>query len=243
MEWFKTWFDSKYYHYLYNNRNNKEAKNFIYLLIKFLNLKSGLKVLDLGCGIGRHSKELNKLGFNVVGIDLSKKNIEFIKKFENNSLKFMLGDMRISYYKNEFDVIFNLFTSFGYFDSNKENFVVFDKIKEQLNINGLFIFDYLNSNYLINHLIKYEEKLIRGIKFKIYKYINSNNTIVKIIKFNHKEEKKVFYEKVKLLFFSNIKYELEKRKFIIQNVFGSYKLDDYDINMSKRLIIIAKKTE
>lgn len=242
MKWFKNWFDSKYYHYLYKNRNGQEAKKFIYLLIKFLNLKSGLKVLDLACGLGRHSKELNKLGFNVIGIDLSKRNINFIKKFENKNLKFMIGDMRITYYKNEFDLIINLFTSFGYFNSNKENFLVFDKIREQLNVNGLFVFDYLNSNYIIKNLIKYEKKMIKDIEFKIYKYIN-NNIIFKIIKINDKDKKLIFYEKVKLFSTNQLKDELEKRKFIIQNMFGSYKLDNYDINKSKRIIIIAKKTE
>lgn len=242
MSWFENWFDNKYYDILYQKRNNEEAKKFIDLLIKFLNLKSGLQVLDLACGKGRHSKKLNNLGFKVTGIDLSKKNINSIKKFENQNLKFIIGDMRMIDYSNKFDVIFNLFTSFGYFDSYEENFLVFDRIKEGLKTNGLFIFDYLNKNYVINHFISYEEKLIKNIKFKIYKSI-INNKIIKTIKIDDNSKELVFYEKVHLFSFLKLQIEFKKRNLIIQNVFGSYKLQDYDIKKSERMIIIVKKIE
>ena len=65
------WFNSEYYHILYRNRDNKEAETFINNIIKKLDLRTGLKVLDLACGKGRHSTYLEKLGFIVTGIDLS----------------------------------------------------------------------------------------------------------------------------------------------------------------------------
>ena len=117
---YNNWFDSKYYHILYKNRNHKEAKIFIKKLIKHINLSSSSKVLDAGCGKGRHSIEIEKLGHIVTGIDLSKNSIKHAKQFEKDNLKFDVADMRATYKKNSFDISLNLFTSFGYF-KNKEN--------------------------------------------------------------------------------------------------------------------------
>ena len=79
MDWFKNWFDSKYYHILYKNRDEQEAVFFLNKIINHIKLKKG-KVLDVACGKGRHAKYLNKIGFDVVGIDLSKNSIDLAKK-------------------------------------------------------------------------------------------------------------------------------------------------------------------
>ena len=93
MSWFTNWFDSKYYHILYKNRDINEAKFFIENLITKLDLKDK-KILDLACGKGRHARLFNELGFNVVGIDLSLNSINEAKIFENKTLKFFQLDMR-----------------------------------------------------------------------------------------------------------------------------------------------------
>ena len=70
MNWFENWFNSKYYHILYKNRDHKEAVFFLDNIIKNININDG-QILDVACGKGRHAKYLNHLGFNVTGIDLS----------------------------------------------------------------------------------------------------------------------------------------------------------------------------
>ena len=82
------WFNTNYYHTLYKHRDSIEARKFIDSLIKHLNIKKGLKVLDLACGAGRHSKYLEKLGFRVIGIDRSINNIKKAKANQNQSLSF-----------------------------------------------------------------------------------------------------------------------------------------------------------
>ena len=74
---YNNWFDSKYYHILYKNRNHKEAKIFIKKLLEHINLNTYSKVLDAGCGKGRHSIEIEKLGHLVTGVDLSENSIKF----------------------------------------------------------------------------------------------------------------------------------------------------------------------
>ena len=75
------WFDTKFYHILYKNRDHKEAELFIENLIDKLKIKKNSKVLDLACGRGRHSIFLNKKGMIVTGFDSSENNILEAKKF------------------------------------------------------------------------------------------------------------------------------------------------------------------
>ena len=116
---YNKWFDSPYYHILYENRDHKEAKNFIKKILKYLKLDRGSKILDAACGKGRHSIEIEKLGYKVLGIDLSKNSINKAKKNENENLKFLIHDISIPL-ESEFDAVFNLFTSFGYHTKKKD---------------------------------------------------------------------------------------------------------------------------
>lgn len=78
-EWFATWFNTPFYHVLYNNRNFDEAEDFIQNLMQHLDLPKDSNVMDLACGKGRHSVFLNKLGYDVTGLDLSENSIDAAK--------------------------------------------------------------------------------------------------------------------------------------------------------------------
>ena len=118
--WFASWFDTDYYHILYKDRNDDEAQQFMDNLTHYLNLPEEAKILDLACGKGRHSIYLNSLGFDVTGADLSENSIAEASKFSNKNLRFKEHDMRISF-EEKYDAIFNLFTSFGYFENDADN--------------------------------------------------------------------------------------------------------------------------
>jgi len=82
--WFASWFDTKYYHILYKERNDEEAQLLMDNLTHYLNLPEDAKILDLACGKGRHAIYLNSLGFDVTGADLSENSIAEASKFSNN---------------------------------------------------------------------------------------------------------------------------------------------------------------
>ena len=146
------WFDTKFYHILYKNRDYKEAELFIENLIDKLKIKKNSKVLDLACGRGRHSIFLNKKGMIVSGFDSSENNILEAKKNNTKNLKFFKKEMDKSY-NDSFDFVFNLFTSFGYIDHDY-NTKVFQRISESLNINGLLVLDFLNILHVKKNIIK-----------------------------------------------------------------------------------------
>ena len=141
MNWFENWFDSKYYHILYKKRDFQEAAILIDNLLKIINPAENSFFLDLGCGSGRHSIYLNQKGFHVDGVDLSKKSLKQAEEHQNEKLKFYLKDMRDFCFQNKYDIIINLFTSFGYFEDDEDNKKVFSNMEKSLKINGYFIMD------------------------------------------------------------------------------------------------------
>ena len=232
------WFDTPYYKLLYRNRNEDEARLFIDNILKKINIEPNSKILDLACGTGRHSIYLSKKGFDVVGIDKSKKNILTAKENENKKLIFFQQEMTKDI-NMQFNAIFNFFTSFGYVD-HKYNYDTIENISKNLKKGGLFIIDFLNQKIVRKNIVEYEEKNIENINFNIHRYIE-NNYIIKEISFKHNKTKYNFKERVMLLDLKDFENYFNKNNLKIIDIYGNYKLSSFDINKSPRLILISKK--
>ena len=237
--WFASWFDTPYYHILYKDRNYREAQIFMDNLTHYLNLPEKAKVLDLACGKGRHSIYLNQLGFDVIGADLSENSIEEANKNSNATLHFEVHDMREPF-EAKFDAIFNLFTSFGYFDSQDDDRKVFKSVSDVLKSDGFFVLDYLNENYVRKTIVSDAEIQRGGIDFTISKKIEDQH-IVKDIKFSADGQDFNFFEKVKLHTPDSIQKYAEDNGFERVKIWGDYQLNDFDAEVSPRCINLFKK--
>lgn len=241
-KWFQNWFNSPYYHILYKKRDDEEAEYFIDNLCSFLKPKADAKMLDIACGRGRHAIYLNKKGFEVTGIDLSFSSIKFAQQFENKNLHFYVHDMRQPFYIRYFDFVFNIFTSFGYFETDKEHINALKSFKKALKTDGVLIFDYMNSQKIINHLVTKEVKEVDGIEFRISRQVIDGD-IVKAIDFEHRNKHFSFKEQVKDFKRQDFERLFTAAGLTITNIFGDYELNPFDINHSDRLIFICKKTD
>lgn len=238
--WFVNWFDSHYYHLLYNNRSYAEAEYFINNLSNHLELTPKAKVLDLACGKGRHAKQLNELGYCVLGMDLSKESIAAAKSMANENLSFEVGDMRELNYTNHFDAIFNLFTSFGYFQKDGDNRKVIASIAKALKKDGILILDYLNVNKIVNTLPQQQEVKRGDITFSINKSV-INGFITKDIQFEDSGQSFQFQEFVKTFDLSSFQEMFQSNGLSLIETFGDYSLNPFHEEQSDRLILIAKK--
>ena len=237
-DWFTDWFNTSYYHTLYKDRNDADAQLFIRNITSFLKIPNPSHILDLPCGKGRHSIYLNSLGYNVTGADLSENSILFAKKFENDTLHFEIKDMRKPL-AEKYDAIFNLFTSFGYFENDIDDILVLKNIKNGLKKEGVFVFDFLNVVQVKNNLVVEETKTIQDITFHITRKIE-NGFIIKTISFQIEEVHHFYTERVKYLDIETLKKFFQKVGFTITAVFGDYHLSEFNAQNSKRLILIAK---
>lgn len=236
--WFSSWFDTPYYHILYKDRNYREAQVFMDNLTHYLNLPEKAKVLDLACGKGRHSIYLNQLGYNVLGADLSENSIAEANKNSNESLHFKVHDMREPF-EEKFDAIFNLFTSFGYFESDDDNLTTLKAIKESLSEYGFAVIDFMNVNQVIETLVPEEVKTVDGIDFHIKRYVEDGH-IFKEIDFEDQGRKYHFTEKVKALTLKDFQDLMDEAGIFLLDIFGDYKLKKFHKTESERLIMIFK---
>lgn len=236
--WFSTWFDTPYYHILYKNRNDEEAQSFMDNITHYLNMPENGTILDLACGKGRHSIYLNKLGYNVTGVDLSENSIAIAKESSNETLQFKTHDMREP--MNEtYDAVFNLFTSFGYFDTHEDNIKTLKAIKESINEFGFGVIDFFNADFIIENLVAEEIKEIDGITFNIKRFVE-NKKIIKEIRFEDKGNSFFFTEKVSAFTLEDFEAMMEEAGIFLLEIFGDYKLRKFYKTQSERLILLFK---
>lgn len=239
--WFESWFDSPYYHVLYKKRDEAEAKAFIDRLLRELALPVGAAILDLACGKGRHSKYLAEQGFEVVGLDISPASIQFARQFETPQLTFFVHDMRRSFRSNFFDATLNIFTSFGYFETEKDHLDTLKNAAAGLRPGGLFVLDFFNSELVKSSLIREERKTVDGIEFLLKKSVRDGH-IFKTVEFTTGGREFSFREKVRLYTLADFENLFAVAGLRLEKTFGSYELDPFEVETSKRLILIGKRT-
>lgn len=236
--WFASWFDSPYYHILYKERNYREAQIFMDNLTHYLNLPEKAKVLDLACGKGRHAIYLNQLGYQVLGVDLSPNSIAVASKNANETLRFEVHDMREPF-EEKFDAIFNLFTSFGYFQCDEDHLKTLIAIKESLTEYGFGVIDFMNVNQVLATLVPEETKSVEGIDFHIKRY-HTEGYIFKEISFTDQDQEYHFTEKVRAFTLQDFQSLMEQAGIYLLDIFGDYKLKKFHKTDSERLIMIFK---
>jgi len=239
-EWFQVWFDSPFYPLLYNNRDETEANFFLDHLVSHLQPKSNSSMLDLACGRGRHAIYLNKLGFDVTGVDLSSESIREASAFSSNSLHFYEHDMRRLLSTNTYDYVLNLFTSFGYFRRKEENLNVVKNMAATVKPGGTIIIDFLNAGLLRHQGKVKESKTVGNIFFEITKEINSGR-ILKHIHVNDDGKIHDFEERVSLLGPEEFEAFFKACNLKVVNIFGEYDLSPFSEKSSNRLIYEVKK--
>ena len=241
-EWFSTWFDSPYYHILYAKRDENEAAAFIASLQQKLHLAPGSRVLDAACGKGRHAITLQHLGFSVDAFDLSPANIEAAQAFENKDLLFFVHDLREPLpLQNSYDAIFNFFTSFGYFDDQKDNQKAFDTFAGGLKENGLLVLDFFNPTYVLANLVPSETVEREGISFQIKRW-SAAGYLYKSIDFSDQGKDFSFVEKVELVAKNDFVAYAAQAGLSLVDLKGDYQLAAFDEASSPRMIFVwAKK--
>ncbi|MFP5041805.1 class I SAM-dependent methyltransferase [Parasediminibacterium sp. JCM 36343] len=241
--WYKDWFNSPYYHLLYQNRDEGEALAFIERLIAHLQPPKNALMLDVACGKGRHSKVLADMGFDVTGIDLSEASIEEAKQDEADNLHFYQHDMRLPFRINYYDYAFNFFTSFGYFKTQREHNNAIRTIAQSIKKEGLFVIDYLNVHYVSGLLKKMHTTIVGDTHFHITKWQDEQHFFkqIQVSEGGKASQKHLYTERVAKFSLGDFTEMLAYHHVQVQEVFGDYNLGSYDIKKSPRMIIVAKK--
>jgi SAM-dependent methyltransferase len=195
-DWFNDWFNSPYYQALYDHRDLVEAQNFVQKLTRQIPIPNNAEVLDLGCGWGRHTCALADLGYHVTGLDLSPNLIAKAKHLAEQrsqkalgSLNFEVGDMRSHHTQRNFDLVVNLFTSFGYFEDPNDDLRVLQNAGNHLKPEGYLVLDYFDPGHTLAHLVPSEIREFPQFRAQIKRRLVGQNLVKEIRIQDHNMEK------------------------------------------------------
>ena len=153
VDFFRDDYLNVYCHTFTEERAEKEAA----FVASALGLKPGVRVLDLCCGPGRHSVQLAKRGLRVTGLDLNREYLELARRAAeagNVALETVAADMRTISFENTFDAIVNMYSSFGYLESEAEDLKVLESAAKALKSGGQLILDMLNREWAVANYIQ-----------------------------------------------------------------------------------------
>jgi SAM-dependent methyltransferase len=260
-DWFAAWFNSPYYHLLYRHRDPAEADEFVQRLAPWLRTQlpttpQPVRLLDLACGTGRHSHALARQGFATTGLDLAPDSIAQALAYRTDHTTsgpkappahFVVGDMRaLPFTDQAFDVVLNLFTSFGYFEDPEENQQVIREISRCLAPGGLFILDHINRLPTAARLVKAEIIHREDVVFLISRaedlHAGRHRLLKHIFVGTPPWQFEYFREEVATFTPSELESLCSAHGLRPVARFGNYDLEAYNEQTSDRMILVFRKT-
>jgi SAM-dependent methyltransferase len=198
-------------------------------------------MLEVGCRKGKHTLLLAETGLDVTGIDTSFHAINEAKAAESEHVHFFQHDIRLPFWMQYFNYAFNFFTNFGYFRTVRDHENAIRTIARSLKLNGQFVMDYLNVHYDEDHLKKSYNKKVGEVRFRISRWHDPEHFFKQIQIEEKGVTKHLYTEKVAKFTLGDFTDMFAYQGLQIQEVFGDYKLGEYHITRSQRLIMVAKK--
>jgi ubiquinone/menaquinone biosynthesis C-methylase UbiE len=235
--------------FAYKNRDTRiEAR----AIRRLLGLPPGSKILDVACGEGRISIALARLGFRVTGLDASESLLQRAKQKALRAkmdIEWLQRDMREIGIDNRFDAVVNMFTSFGYFNSNSDNLKALQSMNKALKKSGKFILDIENIFFVARAAqISGSESIYRPID-------NFKGWVEEVTDFNPLEQRvemslrlwfpergiiKTGKASYRAFTFLEIRNLLEESGFLVHGVYGDFSLNNYRVD-SERMVILSVK--
>ncbi|HEY3133363.1 MAG TPA: class I SAM-dependent methyltransferase [Gemmatimonadaceae bacterium] len=236
-DWFEEWFGEDYLH-IYQHRDETEAERAIELIATNLVGRQIDAVLDLACGTGRHTRVLRERWWTV-GLDLSMALLKIARK-ESPDAPYVRADMReLPFADESFDLVVNLFTSFGYFDDDSEQIRVLSCVCSSMKPGGTLVIDFLNASQVRRELVPYDERVENGITIEQRRAISPDDRFVqKTIRL--RERGREYVERVRLLSPRDLQTMLVASGFKVVKLFGDYGGADWSDD-SPRTILFANR--
>ena len=236
-EWFEEWFGEDYVA-LYPHRNEAEAERAVGLIARTIGTRGVRRVLDLACGSGRHAKYLGGKWWTS-GIDLSEVLLRIARR-NDTPARLVRGDVRALPYRDSvFDLVVNLFTSFGYFETDLEHELVIRDLARVIAPSGTFVLDYLNADAVRERLVPYDERTIGGRVVQQRREITDGGRFV-VKHISLKDEGREFVERVRLFTRRELEEMLARAGFRIETAYGDYGGEAL-MDTSPRVILFARR--
>lgn len=237
MAWYREWFGHDYLD-LYAHRDQQEAERNIDFVEAYLAPPRPRAVLDLACGAGRHTQALRRRGHRALGVDLS---LTLLAR--RPCLPRVGGDMRrLPFTAASFDWVLNFFTSFGYFENERENFRVLEEVVRILTPGGRFLIDFLNRERVLAGLEARTEREEDGRRIEVERwYDRARQRINKRITVRPEDQPpRTYLESVRAYGREEAEIGLSRAGLEIDAAFGDFSGGSYHRD-SERLILVGHR--
>ena len=242
MAWYKQWFGEEYLE-LYAHRDEGEAERHVDFFESLLAGERPRALLDLACGAGRHTAALRKRGYRALGVDLS-----LVLLAQPPPLPRVAGDMRcLPFAEHAFDWVLNFFTSFGYFESEQENFRVLAEIARVLSPGGRCLLDLMNLDATLALLKEYEQREDGARRVEIRRWwdpqqrrINKRIRLGALDPTKPGGEARSFLESVRAYTLDEVTGSLRGAGLEVTATYGSFAGEAYGRD-SERLILVGRR--
>lgn len=237
MAWYREWFGEDYLD-LYSHRDEEEAERNLDFVAEHLEPARPSAVLDLACGAGRHTEALRRRGYRALGVDLS---LTLLTR--RPRLPRVRGDMRsLPFAAASFDWILNFFTSFGYFENERENFRVLAEIVRLLTPGGGYLIDFLNRDRVLGSLEPHSVEERAGLRVESERWFDpTTHRINKRITLRRDgEPPRTYLESVRAYTREEVTIGLRWAGLEVDHVFGDFHGGTYHRD-SERLILVGHR--
>lgn len=217
-EWFQEWFGEEYLR-LYPHRDDRDARELLALLRRTLPWRNDWRILDIACGAGRHLAALVREGARPIGLDLSAALLRRARAATDCPL--IRADMRqLPIRPGSIDLGLNLFTSFGYFESDREHAQALGEMLAAIVPGGWFAIDFLNPTQVRATLVPAESRVLGGAAVQIQRTITDDDRFV--VKTIRTADGQAYRERVRLLTAPELRAMIEPHGFVVRYEFGDY---------------------
>lgn len=245
--WYTEFFNEDYLKIYSDRLSHDVTQRETSFVVDSLGLRKDARVLDLACGHGRHAIALAKRGMAVTGQDLNEDYLRLAREGavrEGVEIETVQGDMRDIPFTGEFDAVINMFTAFGYFDSEDEDVRVLQAVGNSLKSGGQLLLDTINrewvlANYIQNdwHTDDHGNTFLEHREFDLF--TGRNHVTFSIVAADGTRRESSGHD-VRLYTLTELVRLLDAAGLQVSATYGDYDGSPYAIN-TPRMIVVATK--
>lgn len=246
-EWFEEWFDHPLYLDVYQHRDQEEAVRCVRTILSLTGLeatKPAASMLDIACGAGRHAVEFARSGLTVTANDLSAYLLDQARELartERLRIEFSRQDMRTIRFDRQFDLVTQLFSSFGYFETDQEDRDILAHVFSMLRPGGWYVLDLLNPEHLKRNFVPRTERSNGNLRITEERTLSESHVTKRLILTEENGQSHTFTESVRFFTPDEATALLTSAGFLMERIVGDYEGHAFDQASSPRLMLFARK--
>ena len=239
-----TWYQDAFrgdYARVYRHRDDSQGEREARRAAEWLSIETGNRVLDLGCGAGRHVRYFQERGVQIIGLDRSAELLAEARRKLGPEALLIRGDMRQIPLASGFDAVLSFFTSFGYFLGDGENRKVLAEIARVLRPGRAFLLDLMDRESAVRELVPHSKRQQDGLAIEERRWISRDgHRVEKEVRLGRGDDSRVYHESVRLYSRDEAEEALASAGLTAERAFGDFEGNPHRPGETPRMILVGR---